>query len=91
MLEVLPPIVAGIFLAAPMSAIMSTVDAQLIQSSSIFVKDLYLASKPEAAKNENELAVFISHHAYFICLVNSRCTQSTRYDYLVEFCLLLVD
>ena len=58
MLEVLPPIVAGIFLAAPMSAIMSTVDAQLIQSSSIFVKDLYLASKPEAAKNENELAVF---------------------------------
>ena len=37
---------------------MSTVDAQLIQSSSIFVKDLYLASKPEAAKNENELAVF---------------------------------
>ena len=56
MLEVLPPIVAGIFLAAPMSAIMSTVDAQLIQSSSIFVKDLYLASKPEAAKNEKRIS-----------------------------------
>ena len=49
-------IVAGIFLAAPMSAIMSTVDAQLIQSSSIFVKDLYLASKPEAAKNEKRIS-----------------------------------
>ena len=56
MLEVLPPIVAGVFLAAPMSAIMSTVDAQLIQSSSIFVKDLYLASKPEAAKNEKRIS-----------------------------------
>ena len=50
MIKVLPPIVAGIFLAAPMSAIMSTIDAQLIQSSSIFVKDLYLSAKPEAAK-----------------------------------------
>jgi len=56
MVQVLPPLVAGIFLAAPMSAIMSTVDAQLIQSSSIFVKDLYLASKPEAAKNEKRIS-----------------------------------
>ena len=55
MLQVLPPIVAGIFLAAPMSAIMSTVDAQLIQSSAIFVKDLYLAQKPEAAQNQKRI------------------------------------
>ena len=55
MLQVLPPIVAGIFLAAPMSAIMSTIDAQLIQSSSIFVKDLYLSAKPQAAKNEKKI------------------------------------
>ena len=55
MLQVLPPIVAGIFLAAPMSAIMSTVDAQLIQSSAIFVKDLYLAQKPEAAQNQTRI------------------------------------
>lgn len=55
MLQVLPPIVAGIFLAAPMSAIMSTVDAQLIQSSSIFVKDLYLAAKPQAAQNQKRI------------------------------------
>ena len=55
MLQVLPPIVAGIFLATPMSAIMSTVDAQLIQSSSIFVKDLYLAAKPQAVQNQKRI------------------------------------
>ena len=55
MLQVLQPIVAGICLAAPMSAIMSTVDAQLIQSSSIFVKDLYLAAKPQAVQNQKRI------------------------------------
>ncbi|PJG85936.1 sodium/pantothenate symporter [Conservatibacter flavescens] len=60
MLQVLPPIVAGIFLAAPMSAIMSTIDAQLIQSSSIFVKDMYLAARPEMAKNQKKISYFSS-------------------------------
>lgn len=60
MLKVLPPIVAGIFLAAPMSAIMSTIDAQLIQSSAIFVKDLYLSAKPEMAKDEKKISRFSS-------------------------------
>ncbi len=56
MLQVLPPIVAGIFLAAPMSAIMSTIDAQLIQSSAIFVKDLYLSAKPEMAAQQKKIS-----------------------------------
>ncbi|OBW95023.1 sodium/pantothenate symporter [Gallibacterium salpingitidis] len=60
MVKVLPPIIAGIFLAAPMSAIMSTIDAQLIQSSSIFVKDLYLSAKPEATKNQKKISRFSS-------------------------------
>lgn len=60
MLKVLPPIIAGIFLAAPMSAIMSTIDAQLIQSSAIFVKDLYLSAKPEMAKDEKKISRFSS-------------------------------
>ncbi|WP_455647939.1 sodium/pantothenate symporter [Lonepinella koalarum] len=60
MLQVLPPIVAGIFLAAPMSAIMSTIDAQLIQSSAIFVKDLYLSAKPEMATNQKKISWFSS-------------------------------
>ncbi|PSJ44759.1 sodium/panthothenate symporter [Zobellella endophytica] len=42
MLAVLPPLVAGLFLAGPMAAIMSTIDSQLIQASATLVKDLYL-------------------------------------------------
>ena len=41
-MKVLPPFVAGIVLAAPMAAIMSTVDALLILVSSALVKDIYL-------------------------------------------------
>lgn len=41
-LQVLPPVLAGIVLAAPMAAIMSTVNALLILVSSTVVKDLYL-------------------------------------------------
>src|SRR5690625_1792914 len=41
-LEVLTPWLAGIVLAAPMAAIMSTVDSLLLLVSSSIVKDLYL-------------------------------------------------
>ena len=42
-MEVLPPIFAGIVLAAPMAAIMSTVNALLIMVSSAVVKDIYIS------------------------------------------------
>ncbi|WGE52272.1 sodium/pantothenate symporter [Actinobacillus equuli] len=58
MIQVLPPLVAGIFLAAPMAAIMSSIDSLLIQSSSTLIKDLYLAVKPEAVDNEVKLKRF---------------------------------
>ncbi|WP_039895369.1 sodium/pantothenate symporter [Actinobacillus minor] len=58
MVQVLPPLVAGIFLAAPMAAIMSSIDSLLIQSSSTLIKDLYLAFKPNAVNNENKLKWF---------------------------------
>lgn len=41
-LEILPPWLAGIVLAAPMAAIMSTVDSLLLLVGSSVVKDLYL-------------------------------------------------
>ncbi|WNS76352.1 sodium/pantothenate symporter [Bacillus sp. DTU_2020_1000418_1_SI_GHA_SEK_038] len=41
-LEVLPPWLAGVVLAAPMAAIMSTVDSLLLLVSSAVVKDVYL-------------------------------------------------
>lgn len=50
-LEVLPAWLAGIVLAAPMAAIMSTVDSLLILVSSSVVKDLYLNYvKPKASE-----------------------------------------
>ncbi|WP_040204170.1 sodium/pantothenate symporter [Neobacillus jeddahensis] len=52
-MKVLPPFVAGIVLAAPMAAIMSTVDALLILVSSAIVKDVYLNYiKPNASNNQ---------------------------------------
>ena len=55
MMTVLPPFVAGIFLAAPMAAIMSSIDSMLIQSSSTLIKDLYLSIKPDAIHNEAKI------------------------------------
>jgi len=55
MITVLPPIAAGIFLAAPMAAIMSTINAQLLQSSATIVKDLYLNIRPDQVNNETRL------------------------------------
>ncbi|WP_455819054.1 sodium/pantothenate symporter [Pseudomonas cerasi] len=52
MIHVLPPLAAGIFLAAPMAAIMSTINAQLLQSSATIVKDLYLRLRPDQLDNE---------------------------------------
>lgn len=41
-LKVLPPIIAGIFLAGPLAGVMSTIDSQLILASATIVKDLYV-------------------------------------------------
>ena len=52
-LEVLPPLLAGIVLSAPMAAIMSTVNALLILVSSTVVKDIYLNFiKPDATEKQ---------------------------------------
>ncbi len=40
--QVLPPFWAGIFIAGPLAAIMSTVDSLLIMASAAIIKDLYL-------------------------------------------------
>ncbi|WP_158782016.1 sodium/pantothenate symporter [Pantoea sp. BAV 3049] len=52
MIHVLPPLAAGIFLAAPMAAIMSTINAQLLQASATIVKDLFLRVRPQQMGNE---------------------------------------
>ncbi|MBK3493650.1 sodium/panthothenate symporter [Viridibacillus sp. YIM B01967] len=58
-LKVLPPFLAGIVLAAPMAAIMSTVNALLILVSSTVVKDIYLNYiKPTATDAQIKKASF---------------------------------
>lgn len=52
-MEVLPPWLAGIVLAAPLAAIMSTVDSLLLLVSSTVVKDVYLNYiKPNAPEKQ---------------------------------------
>jgi sodium/pantothenate symporter len=52
-LKILPPLLAGLVLAAPMAAIMSTVDSLLILVSSAITKDIYLNYiKPNASEEQ---------------------------------------
>ncbi|MGR5079793.1 sodium/pantothenate symporter [Photobacterium swingsii] len=67
MMTVLPPVVAGVFLAGPMAAIMSTIDSQLIQASATLLKDLYLnyinpkaAEKADVEKRLPRLSLWVT-------------------------------
>ena len=55
MVQVLPPWAAGLFLAAPMAAIMSNVNAHLLQASATIIKDLWLSAQPEKVHDEKRL------------------------------------
>lgn len=55
MITVLPPFAAGIFLAAPMAAMMSNINAHLLQASATLVKDLYLRVRPQRRSDESHL------------------------------------
>ncbi|MBA4536723.1 sodium/panthothenate symporter [Bacillus aquiflavi] len=61
-MEVLPPWLAGVVLAAPMAAIMSTVDSLLLLVSSAIVKDVYLNYiKPNAPpKQVKNMSLFVT-------------------------------
>ncbi|AXF78236.1 sodium/pantothenate symporter [Erwinia tracheiphila] len=69
MIHVLPPVAAGIFLAAPMAAIMSTVNAKLLQSSATIVKDLFLRVSPHHIANEALLKKISALTTLVLCLL----------------------
>ncbi|MGT3003787.1 sodium/pantothenate symporter [Pasteurella multocida] len=69
MIQVLPPVVAGIFLAAPMAAIMSSIDSTLIQASSTLIKDLYLRFKPEQIRNERRVKILSTVATLFMTVL----------------------
>lgn len=53
-LRLLSPTLAGIFLAGPLAAIMSSVDSQLILASAAIVKDLYINHIADATRGIDE-------------------------------------
>lgn len=60
-LKVLHPVLAGIFIAGPLAAIMSTVDSMLILASAAIVKDLYIHySKSEITEKKLSSLSFIT-------------------------------
>lgn len=74
MMAVLPPVVAGVFLAGPMAAIMSTLDSLLIQAAATLLKDLYInyinpqaATEPDADKKLPKLSRWVT--SIFLLLV----------------------
>ncbi|MDT9587240.1 MAG: sodium/pantothenate symporter [Candidatus Arsenophonus melophagi] len=54
-ITILPPFAAGIFLAAPIAAIMSTINSNLLQASATIIKDLYLNVVPFEIKKQKKL------------------------------------
>ncbi len=69
-LRYMNPVVAGLFIAAPLAAVMSTVSSLLILSAAALVKDLYLnyiADKDLAATREGERKIAaLSRAATFV-------------------------
>lgn len=64
-IKVLPPVLAGLFLAGPLAGVMSTIDSQLIQMSATIIKDLYVnyinpnaAEGPEGEQHIKRLSIY---------------------------------
>lgn len=86
MVKVLPPFAAGIFLAAPMAAIMSTINAQLLQSSATIIKDLYLNIRPDQMQNETASEADVGgDHVGSRCVAAACRLEAARNDHLAEF------
>lgn len=86
MITVLPPLAAGLFLAAPMAAIMSTINAQLLQASATLVKDLYLRLAPQQIDNEPRLRILSGTVTF--CWVSYCCLSRHPPDMIIWLNLL---
>ena len=61
-MKVMPPVLAGIFIAGPLAAIMSTVDSLLILCSAAIVKDLYMnySKKEMSSKKLRKMSFYVT-------------------------------
>ncbi|MFI3246022.1 MAG: sodium/pantothenate symporter [Ferrimonas sp.] len=57
MVDLFPPLVAGLLLAAPMAAIMSSVDSMLLQSASTLVRDLMMRNREMSDQQQRLFSV----------------------------------
>ena len=70
-MEVLPPWLAGVFLAAPMAAIMSTVNSLLLLVSSSIIKDIYVNYINKDAADSTIKRKFVD---YWYCRTTRLCS-----------------
>lgn len=80
-LQIMHPVVAGLFLAAPLAAVMSTVSSMLILASAAIIKDIYLnyiskdkaeGEKPEFEKKLSKMSLISTASIgviVFICAI----------------------
>lgn len=61
-IKIMPPVLAGLFLAAPLAAVMSTVSSMLILSSAAIVKDIYMnyIMKEKVTENNKDFEKTVS-------------------------------
>ena len=64
-LELLPPFWAGVFIAGPLAAIMSTVDSMLLLASAAIIKDLYVRYR--LGNDESKISARKIGRMSFIC------------------------
>lgn len=88
MMTVLPPFLAGVFLAAPMAAIMSSIDSMLIQSSSTLIKDLYLSIHPEQIHHETKIKRYSTGFTLIFTIVLAVVAMVNPPDMLIWLNLL---
>ncbi|GAA4900979.1 sodium/pantothenate symporter [Ferrimonas pelagia] len=67
MVTLFPPMVAGLLLAAPLAAIMSSVDSMLLQTGSTLVKDLVQRHRPLSDRQQQGLSYVVLFSLAFGC------------------------
>lgn len=65
-IKIMPPVLAGLFLAAPLAAVMSTVSSMLILSSAAIVKDIYMnyIMKEKVTENNKDFEKTVSRISF---------------------------
>lgn len=87
-LEIMPGWLAGLVLAAPLAAVMSTVNSMLLVASSTIVKDLYLNYiKPDASERSVKKISYFSTAIIGVIVIILSLTPPEYLQYLVIYAI----